>query len=180
MAIASVRILRAMGELHLLGTLEQSKQLICLWAGYGHPNSSSFAAGLRLLRTQGMIRPGTCKGHLMLTERGERALPTDMVPPTSTEDVHSRLLTILRPKVTKSAKLEQLWDILKDGEPKCSSPTLPFPLADLEHTAFDGRLEILPTQVKREDIDPDPSKWCIVKVSASITGPVGWLVGHAR
>ena len=125
MAIASVRILRAMGELHLLGTLEQSKQLICLWAGYGHPNSSSFAAGLRLLRTQGMIRPGTSKGHLMLTERGERALPTDMVPPTSTEDVHSRLLTILRPKVTKSAKLEQLWDILKDGEPHLIADLFP-------------------------------------------------------
>jgi predicted transcriptional regulator len=113
-ANASVKILRAMGEMHSLGMEDQSKQLVCLFSGYGHPNSSSFAAGMRLLRSQGLIMGGSSKG-LRLTEKGVRAVPRDLVPSATTEEAHRRWLEIVGSKTTNRDKLEQLWDILKDG-----------------------------------------------------------------
>jgi len=114
---ATIKILRAMGELNMLGNKEHSMQTICLFSGYGHPKSTPFAKGLRKLRLDGMINAGSTKGTLRLTEHGIRALPSDMEPPRDTEQVHIRLRKFLSEKMaTNTDKLDQLWTILGNGK----------------------------------------------------------------
>ena len=112
------RVLRALGEQHLSGNTESSRTLIAFLAGYGHPNSYTFAESVRRLKQKGLLKPS--KGRFRLTKAGIDALPPSLVPPKDNADVHGRLFTILE-KTINAAKLHMLWEVLKDGKAHCAT-----------------------------------------------------------
>lgn len=106
-------IMRAFGEMHVVGIAEIPLFIVCMLAGYLNPRSANFAKELKELEKEGLIVKAK-KGHFSLSEKGIASLPK-VEPVKSNQDIHKRLLSILEKKIKTADKLHKMWDELCDG-----------------------------------------------------------------
>lgn len=106
-------VMRALGEMHVVGIAEVPLVIVCMLAGYSNPRTATFAKKFKELESEGLIVKAK-KGHFSLSEKGISSLP-EVKPSTSNQDVHKRLLSILEKKIKTTDKLHKMWDELCDG-----------------------------------------------------------------
>jgi hypothetical protein len=111
-----VSILRGMAELRLLfATEECPKSLLALLAGYSHERSTTFSNAIKKLKEGDMVQ-NSGKGCLRLTQHGQKLLPMEVCPPRDNMEMQSRLLAILRKKISQVDSLDQVFSLLSDGQ----------------------------------------------------------------
>lgn len=117
------KIYKALAELFAIGIKVPNRVLVAVFSGYSCTTTDSFAAGLSDLKEEDvLVTPTAQRGHFALTERGIANKPI-VEPPTSNDELHSRLKGVcLNKKRMKkktpfpdSRRVELMFGVLADG-----------------------------------------------------------------
>lgn len=103
------RILGALVELEALGISDPSRKMLALLAGYKNSETPGYKKALSTQKTTGHIQYTTAVSTVSITEAGRRAAPTQPIPPSSNDEMHARIKSLLSPKQC------QIFDEFSDG-----------------------------------------------------------------
>ena len=113
------QIYRYICEQHAMGITEVDKLQLAFGVGNKNPRSEGFAKSLKeLISDDGLVKAGSTKDSLALTDKGINAMPDDLDVTNDPSKMHDQYIEFIK-KEAKAGfdKVRPLWEILLDFKP---------------------------------------------------------------